>query len=238
MSEKSDNSLLKIYDSLKLAEFPFTTIEIKFNVQYSNTLENISLKGNLKILKDSIIWASLSPGLGIEAARFMCNPDSLFILDRINKELTKGTYKYLKDVKKIDIDFRSLQAILLNQFFIYPSVENDKDEFLNTYSIKNDSTALTIYRKSYSSVENIVNIDRSAFRVKDYYLSDIPNMRSLKINYSPEKHNIVNLPKEIRIYSSSQGKFMNIEISYVKISKDDNITFTFNVPASYKVILY
>jgi hypothetical protein len=239
ISDEKELNLSKIYDSLQISEIKFKTLEIKFNVQYTGSDQNLSLKGNLKVLHDSLIWVSLSPGLGIEAARFMCNPDSLFILDRINRDLTKGTYKYLKETKRIDIDFKSLQAILLNRFFVYPSVTNERDEFINTFTIKNDSTALTVYRKSSTAIENMVNINRMNYKVMDYFISDIPNMRNLSIKYSIDNVDHDNgLSKFIKIVSNSEGKFLNIEINYTKITKDELITFPFNVPLSYKIIVY
>ncbi|NJO89334.1 MAG: DUF4292 domain-containing protein [Chloroflexia bacterium] len=39
--------------------------------------KTITLKGNLRIQKDSLIWISLS-GFGIEAARLKCTKDSVF----------------------------------------------------------------------------------------------------------------------------------------------------------------
>lgn len=237
--ESNELSIGKIYDSLKVSELRFNTLEIKFNLDYTVSEQSMSLKGNIRMLHDSLIWVSLSPGLGIEAVRFMCNPDSLFILDRINRDSTKGTFKYLKETKKIDIDFKSLQAILLNNFFVYPSVNNEREEFINTFTIKNDSTALTIYRKSASSVESLVNINRKKYKITDYFLSDIQNIRNLNIKYFSENIDLeTGLPKQIRIGSNNAGKFMNIELNYTRITQNSELSYPFKVPSGYRIIVY
>ena len=47
---------------------------------------------NLRIRKDSAIWISITPLLGIEAARVLINRDSLMILDRVHKTFSARDY--------------------------------------------------------------------------------------------------------------------------------------------------
>ncbi len=236
---KVGNNLENIYDSLKQAEFNFKTLNIKFNVKYEKKSQSMSLKGNLKILKDSIIWVSLSPGLGIEAARLMCTKDSVFFLDKMGGSLTKGKYEYLKNLYKIDVDYNSLQAILTNNFFIYPSVLNEKKEFLEKFSIAKDSVELAVYRKDDYSVENLVNIEKSIYRISSYMINDVPNKRNLFVNYQSKNNlDVKNFPGSISIKSTNEDKFLNLELDYTKITLNEDLTFSFKVPKDFKVILH
>ena len=233
------SNLGNIYDSLKLAEFNFKTLNIKFNVKYEKKTQSLTLKGNLKILKDSIIWISLSPGLGIEAARLMLTKDSVFLLDKLNGSLTKGKYTYLKNLYKVDVDYNSLQAILTNNFFIYPSVSNEKNEFTNRFHISKDSIELAVYRKDELSVENLVNIQKSVYRINSYLINDVPNRRSLNVNYqSKASHDQKNFPGSITIKSVNENKFLNIDLDYTKVTLNEDLTFSFKVPQDYRVIVH
>jgi hypothetical protein len=154
--EKKSIGLEQIYDSLLIAGPDFSTIEIRFNLSYTNSSQSIDLKGTLKISKDSLIWITLSPGLGIEGVRCMCNKDSIYILNRQDKTFTKSDYSYIKKEWKIDIDFNSLQSIFTGGFFIYPNVSDKKKEFVSNFIIKNDSIGIEIYRKTQNNIENLL----------------------------------------------------------------------------------
>jgi len=235
---KKITSIESIYDSLKLSEFEYKNLNIKFNISYKKKETVTSLKGNIKILKDSIIWVSLSPGLGIEAARFMCTKDSVYFMDKMGGSVTKGKYAYIKKLYKIDVDFNSLQAILTNNFFIYPAASNEKNEFLNNFKISKDSLELGVYRKNDELVENLINIERAKFRINSYLINDVPHRRSLVVKYSRKAGDEPKtLPGFINIKSQNEDKLMVMDIEYTKVTVNGDLTFSFNVPSSYKVIV-
>jgi len=237
--KKPKSSLDNIYDSIKLAEYEYESLNIKFNVKYEKKSQSMNLKGNLKILKDSIIWVSLSPGLGIEAARLMCTKDSIFFLDKINGSLTKGKYEYIKNLYKIDVDYYSLQAILTNNFFIYPTIKNEKAEFTKNFSLTKDSTELAVYRKNELLVENLVNINRAVYRISSYFINDVPNKRSLSVKYSADvNQKQKSFPGSISIKSFNADKFLLLDLDYTKVTVNEALTFSFKVPQDYRLIVH
>jgi hypothetical protein len=237
--EKKPIGLEEIYDSMLIVNTNFSNLEIKFNLNFENSAQSLDLKGTLKIAKDSLIWITLSPGLGIEGVRVLCNKDSIYILNRQDKTLTKSDYSYIKKVWKIDVDFNSLQSIFIGEFFIYPNVSDRKKEFVSNFIIKNDSVGLEVYRKTQNNIENLLKINRSTFRITDYIINDISEMRNLSLNYSFNKLNEGNqFPKKIAIKSNNAGKFLNIDIDYTKILINSNPVFSFTVPASYTTVIH
>jgi hypothetical protein len=227
----------KIYDSLTGADPVYRNLEIKFTINYQTEKKEIDLKGTLKIAKDSLIWISLTPGLGIEGARFMCNKDSLFILDRLNKTYRKSDYNYIKENWKVDIDYTILQSLLVSKLFIYPNVSDTRNDFISTFSIQNVSDILKIYRKNSENVENILNVDRNIYKIKDYLINEGNAQRSLYFLYTYEKLNEgYHFPKTISVKSFSAGKSLNIDLDYTKIQVNTNLNFPFSVPSSYTKI--
>ena len=96
----------------------FKYLSSKGKVQFEGQDNKISSAINLRISKDSAIWVSVVPGLGIEAARAIFTPDSIKILNRLQKTYIATDYRYLKRAFNIDADFVTLQALLLgNQPF-------------------------------------------------------------------------------------------------------------------------
>jgi hypothetical protein len=57
----------------------------------SSPRQNGRFSADLRFRRSDSLYLSLSPGLGIEAARALVTPDSVFIYDRIHNELTYGS---------------------------------------------------------------------------------------------------------------------------------------------------
>lgn len=240
--EKNSKKVLtisQIYDSIQSSKLEYESLNAKFSVKYTTKSKSLSLKGNVRILKDSLIWVSLSPGLGIEAVRMMCTRDSIFLLDRINKSLTKGKYDYLNKLWKIDVDYNSLQSIITNQFFIYPVATNEKDEFIKNFSIRNDSSNISLYRKTPQSVENLVKFPIRSFIMNEYLLNDVPNLRSLNVNYTTGSFEGINyFPEVVDISSTNSGKNIQVTLNYTKVTLNESLNFSFSVPSSYRLIVH
>jgi len=71
------------------------------------------LRGQLRIQKDSVIWMSLSPALGIEVARLMITQDSIWFINRIDKNYFKGDYDFINSFFQTTVDFDILPALFL-----------------------------------------------------------------------------------------------------------------------------
>ncbi|HEY4652559.1 MAG TPA: DUF4292 domain-containing protein [Pontibacter sp.] len=96
---------------------------IDFN--YLTAKGQLKLEGNgetttsgytLRIKKDSVIWVSVQPGLGIEAARLKVTQDSVLFVNRIHREVLATDYSYLSNKFKVDMNYDVLQAILLGNY--------------------------------------------------------------------------------------------------------------------------
>ena len=55
-----------LIESVESAHFKFNWMSAKVSGKFSDSNQNFSFKGNMKIRKDSLIWISISPGLGLE----------------------------------------------------------------------------------------------------------------------------------------------------------------------------
>src|SRR5690606_30528681 len=93
-----------------------------FDYNYLSSRSRISLeehngsttKGtlNIRAKKDSIIWFSLTPGLGIEAARGIVTTDEIKIKDRINGKDLNMTFAQFEESYGIKLSLPLFQNIL------------------------------------------------------------------------------------------------------------------------------
>lgn len=73
--------------------------------------------------RDDSLYISLSPGLGIEAARVLVTPDSVFLYDRMENQLTFGSIEEAGSLLPIPVDLGSLFQNLAGT--IVPRVDSE-----------------------------------------------------------------------------------------------------------------
>ena len=72
----------------------------------------------LKIIRDSKLQISIQPFAGIEVARIEFTPDSVRMLDRMNKRYVADTFAPLGSNVQPALNFYNLQALFTNRIFL------------------------------------------------------------------------------------------------------------------------
>lgn len=67
---------------------------------------------NLRAQKDSVIWFSMTPGLGLEAMRGIITTDKIRIKDRLNGDDVNMSFEEIKDRSGLQLSLQLLQNIL------------------------------------------------------------------------------------------------------------------------------
>lgn len=115
------------------SQFHFRTFSSKLNLNLSSGTRSLSSRANLRIVKDKAIEISIRPLVGIEMVRLHVDPDSLVLLDRMNKRFVKESIEDVKEVYPVGFDYTTLQSLFTNQMFVsgQPDViYSDYDKFL------------------------------------------------------------------------------------------------------------
>ncbi len=107
----------------------------KFSASFESNGKTQKFKGNIRLVKDSLIILGLSSNVGIEAFRIMLRKDSVFILNRLKSTYYAGNVSELKRGRLSIMNFQVLQDILLvNQMGLFHL--NIKPESVQTESGK------------------------------------------------------------------------------------------------------
>jgi len=93
--------------------FDFTYLTAKGRLIFVNNGRDVNTNADIRMKKDSAIWISLRPGLGIEAARVFITTDSVRILDKLNNDFLGFTFDSLSKRLDIPVDFQLIQNTLL-----------------------------------------------------------------------------------------------------------------------------
>jgi hypothetical protein len=232
----------QIYDSIYSSLYNFSSYSSRINISLKSD-KSLNLKGQIRVLKDSIIWISLSPGMGFEVARVMMKPDSVFVLDRIRNTYYYGNYSYVKQLSGINLNFNTVQSLLLNELFIYNSNSIDTS-FFNNLIIQYDKdkglTKLKSDTKSNSTnfyTEYIVN---NKWKIASIFVDDYKTQRKIDIQYSDYiTFDSLLFPKiiDINIIDSSLN-IINANINYSKPEFNKSLNFPFSVPNKFVKVNY
>jgi hypothetical protein len=102
--------------SVNVLNTEFTNFSAKGKMQLEKPDEKIGSAVTLRIKRDSVIWISVVPALGIEAARVRITPDTIQILDRLHRTYFAGNFSLLKQRFNISASFPMLQAMLIGNY--------------------------------------------------------------------------------------------------------------------------
>lgn len=209
---------------LKEKTLTYHTLQAKLSISYETPQEKRSFKGDLRVKKDSAIWLSVTPLLGLEVARIYITPDTVYILDRLNKQYVRQPLHQLEERYGLPDDFSLLQSLLIGD--IYPHFANaDTVQFVDSaYQIVQEKGGLhqVLWVEPYSFNLTRLNVHQKASnhqveaRFSDYELVEeqpFANSRSWQL--------------------SSEDQF-SADLSFNRVRINNPLQFTFVVPDKYE----
>lgn len=145
-----------LFEQLKKNELKYNSLSLRFNAEAELNNENKSFSGAVNIIRDSVIWLSISK-FGLEAARFLITQDSAKMINRLNNTYFVGDFSYVCAMFKIDFDYDMLQSLIIGNDFSY----YDNDVFKATIDNREYKLSTVGRRK----LKKFVKADNEAQRV-------------------------------------------------------------------------
>lgn len=221
------------------SEFDYEWFSAKISGKYEGGGQSFSFKGNIKARKDSVLWMSLSPGLGLELGRVLFKKDSIHFLNRFEKTYQKMSYMDLSKRIESPFSFEIIEAILLGNSLGFSeekyysslsdgmfSLSNAQEKQIRKWEHSRRKPNVDVYTATIKPSSHKI-IEQ---QVQNYYLS-----RLLKISYEDfETHHQQNFAEslELKVYTSQE---ISLSLSYSKIQLNKAQKFSFKVPSSYEV---
>lgn len=232
----------QIFDTIYANYINYNEFYSKFTLETS--LSKVDTKGTIKIKKDSIIWVSITPMLGIEAARIIVTHDSIKVLNRLKKEVTCKDFSYITSLTGISISYETLQAMLLNELFTMDKLKPDSKYILDKKRVSKDFSLMQYNKKDMDSdyrskitYNHTFTIDKRILRPSRIEIDDLKNEQYLSILYDNYKEiNSYMIPAVIKTKAYSKKDSVSLKISYSKSKLDSDLDYKFIVPSNYKII--
>lgn len=230
-----------LVNQLKEHQFTFNAFTAKYNASYTSNKQSADFSGQLRMIKDSAIWISISPTLGIEIIRLLVTRDSVKYLNRFDKIYYSGDYSILHHFLDAEIDFDILQALILgNDFEFYDntsfraSVDNmeyrlsttGRRKIVKEVTQQTDNDPVILVQNIWLNPDNfkITKVD-----LKEYQKDN----KNLLAEYSDFEQVGARLFPSRVSYEIQANDQLGMQIKYNRISLDPDVRFPFSIPDRY-----
>lgn len=233
-----------LFEKLKSTKPVFHALSTRASIDIKTDENSISLKAQVRIKKDSAIWMSFSPLLGIEAVRLLLTPDSVKFIDRLNKNYFIGTYGFFSEFYQVNFDYDMIESILLGaDFNSYDEGEMKAgiDHLQYTLATAN-RRKIRRFVRSHADAQRVLLqnlwLDPESFKIIRLKLKEANrDSRRLDVEYdsytSMENGDLI--PQNIMINISAE-KNIRLKLKQTKLEVNTSLSFPFNIPSSYNAI--
>ena len=244
ISKANFKSSKVLSEKLSENEFDYEWMTSKFDVESTFEGNKNNFTVSVRAKKDSLIWMSISPALGIEVIRLMLTQDSVKLINRIDSKYFCGDFNYLSQLLHTDLDFDMLQSLLIGN-----SVSFDHEESKLKSMLDNKRYLLSTVRKR--KLRKVLNeksdlngkldmvqsiwLEPETYKISHIYIEDFQMNRSFDANYSDFRRvDSLSVPFKLE-FTVKAEKNIHLSIDYSKISRTITPqTFPFSIPSKYE----
>jgi len=176
--------------------------------------------------KDSVIWVSINAALGIEAFRVLITPDSVKVLNKLDKVAQLRSVNYLQEVTQLPFDFYTLQDLIIGNPIYLDS---------NIVSFKRDDEYVSLMSNG-KPFKHYITVGGNDYLVNSSKLDDVEigRSRTAVLNYGEyETRGDVKFATKRKISVAEKGK-LDISMEFKQFNFNENLNYPFSVPKNYK----
>lgn len=216
-------------NTLTIEEIDFQYLSTRAKIKYKSPNEKSKATANIRIKKDSLIWFTLSNGVGIEGARGKITQDSVILMDRINKKVFSYSMESLSEELKFNLNFELFQSVIIGDMPIATSKSDDIVEKNNNFfvtQIVGDMRISSLITAKNRRLENLL-------------ASTTKNSNTLELKYSdfqPLKNKPFAFKALMTIIAIEEGKKLEttIDIEHKRVVIEEELPFPFVIPPRYE----
>jgi hypothetical protein len=218
----------KTMDDLYQSRIDFKTFSAKIKVDYENSKgKQPDVNAYVRIIKDSLIWINIrSAFLDIDAFRILIKRDSVFVVNKLDKEVQFRSISYLQEVTEIPFDYKTVQDLLVgNPIFM--------DTNVVSYKKGDDNILIAIAGNVF---KHLLTLDTSGKVLLHSKLDDldVSRNRTADITYSDfEDKSGVRFSAKRQITVSEKNK-LDIRMNYKQYDFNKELSISFSIPKNYK----
>lgn len=202
-----------------------------FNSQIQIGTGGLSAKGDLRMVKNQVIYLSVQAFLGIEVARLKITPDSLIAIDRLHRRYFAESFAQINGLSTKGLSFYSIQSLFTNSLFLTDRDSlslADVSEFV--WSQNGAETALT--PRKDDKFQFILNQNK---QLRQTSLS--VDKFKMDWNYSQfSQAGGYTFPRNIEVEVASEKRKTNLTLEFAKIDLGKSLKVDCLIPQRYSKV--
>ena len=180
----------------------------------------------VRLIKDSVLWVSVNAALGIEAFRVLITPDSVKVLNKLDKVVQLRSVGYLQEIAGVPFSFAELQDLLLGNPIYFSS---------NILSFKKDDHSTTLYSLG-PRFRHALTMRDGDYTLQNSKIDDIDPGRSRTMlvvygDYETKGNMRFSTYRKIAI---TQKNNVIVELQFKQYSFNEDLNIPFTIPKNYK----
>jgi hypothetical protein len=185
----------------------------------------VSATVNLRMVRDSLIWATVHK-LGIEVARVLITPDSIVVVDRVNREYSQDMLSSFLGQYGVQIAFADLQSALAGKMVaLSPAgLETSHDKEFEILTVTDKYGMKALHWVSRTVPRRLL---RSQLTDTFGRTLQIENMKWEPVGNGSE------IPMDRLLAFEDDHGITRIEISFVEVAVDIPASLPFTIPGHY-----
>jgi len=220
---KEESQVAQLIQKVQSAQPQFKTVNAsKVAMEFDLNERKVSVSATCKIRKDSAIFVSIQPFMGIEVYKAEIMSDSIRIFDKMNRKYYVIDYISMSKQFGVDINFRSLQALIFNQFFCIGSKEllPDSCKLTPLANGRNKIDFETEKMQQSTEISSSNTIQQVLLKSKDVTYQ-------LQTNYDDfTVVNGINFPQKITLLATSKKNSASCVFSILKVEFNTDLKLT------------
>ena len=230
-SDTISNSPALAKDILKKIQknrIDFTTFSAKAKVEYEDQNgKQPDFNAYIRLQKNRLFWASINATfLNIEAFRILISPDSIIIINKLDKIIEYHPFNYISEMAHIPLTFSTLQDLIVgNPVYLSDSIVSFNTTG-NTFMIE---TVGELFK-------NLLTISPENNLVLKSKLEDVgmTKNRTADLSYSNYEGSCDSYFATERQISFVEKTKLSIQLSFKQFEFNKELSFPFSIPENYK----
>ncbi len=217
-----------LYEGIEVHRVDFNTFSAKLKVSFQGRDgRRNDFNANLRMKKDSVLWISVNALLGFEAFRVLITPDSVKVLNKMDKVLQLRSVSYLQEIARLPFGFGEVQDLIMGNPIYF-------DDRMVSYKKEGGTISILAINNLF---KHLLTLDPDGFRVLHSKLDDVDDIRARTADVTfgeYEKADGMRFSTYRKITVSEKTK-LDIEMKYKQYAFNEALNFPFNIPKNYKL---
>lgn len=217
-----------VYQAVEKNRIDFETFSAKVKVDFegSDGKKN-DFNAFIRLRKDSVLWVSINALLGIEAFRVLITPDSVKVLNKLDKVVQLRSVSYLKEITKLPFTFKELQDLILGNPIYFDN---------NIVSYKKDNEAVSVLHMG-EIFKHLLTVNPNDMYIQHSKLDDADPIRARTADISYGDYEIRNDKpfSTFRKITVAEKSKLDIEMKFKQFDFNVPLNFPFGIPKNYKL---